>query len=208
MKPNGKHHQSTANGNGRTAVVVFGLDQHGRPKAARFAEKFAGRAAKAAAQMHLGIVAVGSEDVEAVAARLPVGRIYANGRGFVPYVRRDLYDKLVMVAAGPGSSSPKAAARPGSNGHPAATTSPKGPMNEAGSSGNSAGSGGLPGNWDEIAPGHLVIAQESLQDGWWEAIVVERRDDMLTLRWRDYPKYKPFLCYVDAVALLRRSAEG
>jgi hypothetical protein len=31
----------------------------------------------------------------------------------------------------------------------------------------------------------LVIAQESLEDGWYEAIVVERNGDMLNLRWRD-----------------------
>ena len=28
---------------------------------------------------------------------------------------------------------------------------------------------GLPRTWDEIAPGHLVIAQEALDYGWWEA---------------------------------------
>ena len=28
-------------------------------------------------------------------ARLPQGRIHANGRGFVPYIRKDLYAKIV-----------------------------------------------------------------------------------------------------------------
>ena len=46
---------------------------------------------------------------------------------------------------------------------------------------------GLPKNWDEIAPGHLVIAQETLEYGWWEAIVLERNGDMLKLRFRDSP---------------------
>ena len=36
---------------------------------------------------------------------------------------------------------------------------------------------GLPRSWDEIAPGHLVIAQESLDYGWWEAIVLDRKGD-------------------------------
>ena len=45
----------------------------------------------------------------------------------------------------------------------------------------------LPRSWDEIAPGHLVIANEGIGDGWWEAIVVEVKGDMLTLHWRDYP---------------------
>ena len=46
------------------------------------------------------------------------------------------------------------------------------------------------------------MVQETLRDGWWECIVVERRDDMLTVRWRDYPKWKPFVVHADAVALL------
>jgi hypothetical protein len=29
----------------------------------------------------------------AAVEKVPVGRLYANGRGFVPYVRRDLYEK-------------------------------------------------------------------------------------------------------------------
>ena len=51
---------------------------------------------------------------------------------------------------------------------------------------------GLPRAWDEIAPGHLVIAQEALEYGWWEAIVIERNGDMLTLRFRDFPKLPKF----------------
>jgi len=47
---------------------------------------------------------------------------------------------------------------------------------------------GLPKTWDEIAPGHLVIAQEALDYGWWEAIVIGRNGDIFTLRFRDYPK--------------------
>ena len=38
-----------------------------------------------------------------------------------------------------------------------------------------------PRSWDEIAPGHLVIASEGPGNGWWDAIVVEVNDDMLTL---------------------------
>jgi hypothetical protein len=204
MEPKGK--QDQPNGNGSTAVIVFGVDEHGKPKAARFADNLAALATKAASQMHLGVLTVGSADVEEIATRLPVGRIYANGRGFVPYVRRDLYDKLVTLANAPPRS--RSNASPASSSNAAARSAPKGPMNEAGTGGNSAGSAGLPGNWDEIGPGHLVLAQETLRDGWWEAIVVERHDDMLTLRWRDYPRYQPFRCHVDGVALLRCSTDA
>ena len=66
---------------------------------------------------------------------------------------------------------------------------------------------GLPRSWDEIAPGHLVIAQESLANGWWEAIVLDRNDDMLTLRFRDYPRLPRFFRHRTAVALLSPAAE-
>jgi hypothetical protein len=61
---------------------------------------------------------------------------------------------------------------------------------------------GLPRNWEEIAPGHLVIAQESLDYGWWEAIVIDRKDDMFTLRFRDYPKLPKFFRHRSAIALM------
>jgi len=61
---------------------------------------------------------------------------------------------------------------------------------------------GLPQSWDEIAPGHLVIAQEALEYGWWEAIVIARNGDMLTLRFRDYPKLPKFSRHRAAVALI------
>jgi hypothetical protein len=38
-----------------------------------------------------------------------------------------------------------------------------------------------PRSWDEIAPGHVVIASEGPGNGWWEAIVVEVNYDMLIL---------------------------
>jgi len=45
-----------------------------------------------------------------------------------------------------------------------------------------------PDSWDEIRVGSLVIAHESPEDGWWEAIVVAIENDQLLLRWRDYPR--------------------
>jgi hypothetical protein len=45
----------------------------------------------------------------------------------------------------------------------------------------------LPRSWDDVATGHLVIARETLEFGWWEAVVIERNGDLVTLRYRDYP---------------------
>ena len=64
---------------------------------------------------------------------------------------------------------------------------------------------GLPSTWDDIEIGHLVIAYENSEEGWWEAIVVDKSKDMLTLRWRDYPKQPAVIRHRTAVALLKPS---
>ena len=46
----------------------------------------------------------------------------------------------------------------------------------------------LPKSWSEVRVGSLVIAHEGPVDGWWEAVVTEVHADILTLRWRDYPR--------------------
>src|SRR6266404_3873451 len=61
---------------------------------------------------------------------------------------------------------------------------------------------GLPRSWNEIAAGHLLIAQESLEYGWWEAIVLERKGDTFTLQYRDYPHLPKFVRHRSSVALM------
>jgi hypothetical protein len=64
----------------------------------------------------------------------------------------------------------------------------------------------LPKNWDNIEVGHLVIAHENMIEGWWEAIVIATDNDMLTLRWRDYPKQENVVRHRTAVALVKPTA--
>jgi hypothetical protein len=157
-------------------TVVYGVDEHDKPRAARFATARPELVAKAAQLMELQLCEAKTPELADIAQKLPVGRLYANGRGFVPYVRRDLYSKLITTLVG------EAAPGGGKISH------------------------GLPESWDAIAAGHLVIAHESLPDGWWEAIVIERAGDMLTLRWRDAPKLPKFTRHVAAVALMSPGA--
>jgi hypothetical protein len=51
----------------------------------------------------------------------------------------------------------------------------------------------LPPTWHEIGLGDLVLAQEDPTDGWYEAIVVEVANDMFTLRWHHYPRFRRFI---------------
>jgi hypothetical protein len=121
--------------------------------------------AKAAQVMGLKVCKPSSPEAAELAKKLPLGQLYATGRAFVPHVRQSLYSDMIVALA----AEPQQAA--------------VGPDDETASTPVARG---LPRSWDEIAPGHLVIAQESLANGWWEAIVLDRNDDMLTLRFRDY----------------------
>ena len=91
-------------GNG-AHLVLFGLDQAGKPRAARFGSRHADLAAKAAALMGLGVCNVTFPELAEVAKKLPPGRLYENGRGLVPHVRRDLYAKLLQTAGIPIEAS-------------------------------------------------------------------------------------------------------
>src|ERR1700716_2935464 len=84
-------------------VMLFGREHHGKPKAARFPEKQADLATKAAGLLKLHVLPIVGASVSDLAGRVPAGRIHANGWGVVPYIRRDLYAKLVAAA---GSASP------------------------------------------------------------------------------------------------------
>jgi hypothetical protein len=158
----------------------MGYDEHHKPCAARFTGADPNLVAKAAKLMDLEVREVSSEDLAAVAKKLPIGRLYGNGRGFVPNVRQELYSEVVVALSGD-------AAPPEPETMPVAS--------------------GLPRSWDEIAAGHLVIAQETLALGWWEAIVIARKDDMFSLRFRDYPKIPKFVRHRSAIALMSPPAE-
>jgi hypothetical protein len=172
-------------------VILFGIDHRGKPKAARFRKDHASLAVKAASQLQLQVLANDSPKIAEIAARLPVGRVHATGRAFVPFIRRDLYEKLLAVASNGKSHAPATAASTASSSSPTSS----------GSNPN------LPEGWDKIGTGDLVVAQESPEDGWYAAIVTEANGDMFTLRWRDYPRERRIVRHRDRLGLLYPGAE-
>ena len=167
-----------------TPLIVLGYDENHKPRAARFPATDAKLVTKAAQLMDLKVYEAASEDLAALAKKLPEGRLYGNGRGFVPNIRQSLYSEIIVALV----AEPQVAAIGKDQDElPVAT--------------------GLPRTWDEIAPGHLVIAQEALDYGWWEAIVLGRTGDMFTLRFRDYPKLPKFVRHRNAIALMSPPAE-
>jgi hypothetical protein len=171
--------------NGAAALIVLGYDDQQKPRGARFVDAKPDLVAKTAELMNLKVYQTTSEDVATIAQKLPVGRLYANGRGFVPNIRQDLYSDLVVALA----LEPEAALSP------------------ANDKDNLPAARGLPRAWDEVGPGHLVIAQESLDYGWWEAIIIDRKDDVFTLRYRDYPKLPKFFRHRSSIALMGPPSE-
>jgi hypothetical protein len=152
--------------------------------------------------MNLTICYVNSAELATIAQQVPVGRIHANGRGLVPNVRRDLYDKLIEAtrpATNTGSDN-QGTGKPADN--PTETSAP----NSDSASPAPSVAQSCPRDWDDISVGHLVIAQEDAANGWWEAIVTDRAGDMLTMRWRDYPGHPKFVQHRTAVALLKPGA--
>jgi hypothetical protein len=157
--------------------VLFGADEYARPRAARFSAEDPDLLAKAAEAMHLGLAEV-TEDLAEIATKLPAGRLHANGKGLVPYIKGDVYMELFVVLVDYGA--------PQAHREPTAQD--------------------LPGTWDDVAPGHVVLAREILECGWWEAVVIERTGDLVTFRYRDYPKYPPMVRHRSAIALISAPA--
>ena len=83
----------------RPPLIVLGFDDQQKPRGARFVDARLDLVTKAADPMGFKVYEASSEDVAEAAKKLPLGRLYANGRGFVPNVRQDLYSDLVVALA-------------------------------------------------------------------------------------------------------------
>jgi hypothetical protein len=175
---------------------VFGLDEAGKPIGARFplAET---NIVKVANDRKLEChTFYDNADWAALCMQLPVGRVYARGKAFLPSIKTQLYDKLQASLA----SCREQRARSQAERTAAAAATNKTTDNSAAAKAQPGPGSGLPQSWQEIAPGHLVLANDP--PGYWESIVVARDGDVLTLRYRDYPKSKPFTRHVGSVGLL------
>ncbi|RXH02188.1 hypothetical protein [Bradyrhizobium vignae] len=179
--------------NATDKLFVFGLDEDGKPRGARFAE-FNEKVVSAAAQMKLATVHPASPAVTEIGMKLPVGRLYASGKAFVPPIRRDLLGKLKAALDVPGDGSQVQ--------QPAPAPSP-----EKAKAGDVVAAG-LPRTWESIAVGQLVLVEDDDPGfGWWPCVVTERNKDVLTLRLRDYPDKGTYVRHVAQVGLINPGPE-
>src|ERR1700682_4324369 len=77
--------------------ILFGADEYAKPRAATFSAEDPALLAKAAETMCLRLVQVTDPEVAEIASRLPAGRLHANGKGLVPYIKGDLYNELLCA---------------------------------------------------------------------------------------------------------------
>jgi hypothetical protein len=161
-------------------LIVLGFDHQQKPRGARFVDAKPDLVTKAADLLGFKVYEASSEDVAEYAKKLPLGRLYANGRGFVPNIRQSLYSDLVVVLG----------------------QEPQATLSKTGDKDSLPAARGLPRSWDAIGPGHLVIAQEALEYGWWEAIVLDRQGDTFILQYRDYPHLPKFVRHRSGIAMM------
>lgn len=172
------------------ALIVFGLDEAGKPHASWFGKADAPLATRAAGLMAMTAIAVTSDEHRALASQLPQGRVFASGKGFVPFCKKALYDRLVGLG-GPNLASP-ATGLPGAGAKPVSAGSADAQAAEH-----------RPQGWSEIQAGSAVLIHGGGEDGWFEAKVIEAKlDDLFTLRWRDWPELPILVRRREDIALL------
>lgn len=140
--------------------------------------------------MGMRTLAIETDEHRALAAQLPQGRVFASGKGFVPFVKKGLYDRLSTLAgpATAASDTLKAARPDGTAQRPG---------------GDVAAEEHRPTDWTSIIAGSTVLVHGGGEDGWFEAKVVEvKTENLLVLRWRDWPELPVLVRTLAHVALL------
>lgn len=76
------------------ALVVLGEDTEHKPHACWFSDADAELATKAAYLMGFHAVRLAVQKLRDAALELPAGKVFASGKAFCPFVKRDIYDKF------------------------------------------------------------------------------------------------------------------
>ena len=121
-------------------LIVLGYDEDQKPRGARFPAADIDLVTKAAQLMDLKVYEATTEELAALAKKLPLGRLYSNGKGFVPNVRQNLYSRIIVeLAARPLSAKTTTTCRwrlacpgPGTRSRLAISSSPRKLWNTAG----------------------------------------------------------------------------
>ena len=179
-------------------IVVLGIDVDGRAHASRFEERDAAFVQRAAELMGFHVVRVppDNDELHAIAAKLPLGKIFATGRAFVPFVSRSAFDKLAALVEGGVTITARAEAG----------VEPVYPLRDMFTTEAINAADAL---WSKIEIGTMVLATQPdvYGPGWWEGVVVGLKGDDLTVRWTDEPDEDPVKVSRRDVALRHPGAD-
>lgn len=181
-------------------LFVYGLDEAGKPKGARFSISEMETVGPVIAAQKLQFFEGHTEELANLGMKLAVGRIYARGKSFIPNIKRDLHDQIQAEVVRSQKEFERSRAEPVA----ASPAAPEGDSRTATADVTILPPlpSGLPQNWESIAVGNMVLADEGPGEGWWEAIVIARDNAILTLRYRDYPKVPKFERHISTIALI------
>jgi hypothetical protein len=171
-------------------VVVLATNIDGKPRACVFSDEATEAAVPAAQGQLFAVVVPSSEELIALAADIPVGRVTAAGKVSCSFVKQEVYDKFAALIGTEHELRP-----------------PEGGVAQDGSASGS-GSTQQPDLWSDIGAGSIVLATVGRDDGWWEAVVLatDSSGERLTLSWRDWPNMPSFSAARRSVALTAPSA--
>lgn len=173
--------------------ILVGLDDQGKPHASWFGEEDGDAAAVAADLMDMALLDISSDELAAIAAKLPRGKLFESGKAFVPFVKRTVYDQLAtyfneeFVAS--TAARVEAAQAATAEGYAKASKGEVPPRQ--------------PEDWSKLMVGDLVLATDNPEEGWFAAHVIEvAADEQFRLRWRDYADLPNFTRGITDIALL------
>jgi hypothetical protein len=151
-------------------LVLLGLDDDKKPRAARFKYENEAGVRKLAAIKGLQIGHAKTDEAIECVLKLTDGKLFVSGTGLVPLVKGDTFERLqtLLEIEEPVATSEKAApAQSDRSGDP----------------------------WSKIAVGSAVLCpndEKGKDRSWWECTVMAIANDSFTVKWTHYPTLKPF----------------
>lgn len=187
-------------------TVVFGLDDETKPRGGHFGEKDTEAAVKAATQLGLSVWKVSTPSLPDSVSKIPAGTATASGWNILPKISRELFEAVLQAAT---LDSPKRASTvPTISDQDRAAVKGQKPADlselerQIIAVAHERQLGRLPDSWSAIKEGSVVLVHQNRDDGWWEGYVLKRQGNMVTLRWRDFPKQPTLIRHVSSLALM------
>lgn len=171
-------------------LVVFGRDESGKAHGSAFTAAHADLAAKAAELMGMRALPVHTDAEQALAAKLPRGRVFASGKAFVPFIKAALLTELQTAALNSGITPLKLVGGANAGDGSKAT----GASIVGAPTGDAVGPVKQPGGWGNIQVGAIVLATAGPRHTeWFECLVLAvNAEDAFKLRYCDFPNEPPF----------------